>query len=160
MRVAVLGGRLGEGAAGGDRDNARRALASLLDRGQRLLSISGVGHREDQGVAADPLRQGAVALYRSERNSQARFNHGLHNIARHARSAHSEHDYRVDTTGVGQALSSQADLPALTALIGKTLDRAQHVLAVDSGDRVEVVEVGHGFMASSMSMIGMSSRTG
>src|SRR5207245_9556576 len=92
---------------------------------------------------------------------------GRQEIAGYARDTHPTDDERVDPFGRGQERGRAAQLEASTKLASRGRNHAEHRAPVDVGNDGGVVERGQirpahqaGFSASSISITGMSSRTG
>jgi hypothetical protein len=132
----------------------------LVEGGQHLFGVSRIGDCQHDRVAADPLRQRTMALEDPERNGKPRLHDRLSDIPGRTRAAHTQHGHRLDSGRVGEVLDLRAQLPRVVTVLGKGLDRSEHVQRVELSYNGEIIEIGHGFWASSMSITGMSSRTG
>ena len=87
-------------------------------------------------------------------------------VARDAGATHAAQDDRAHAGGVGQRLGGMADRVAAAALVPEPEDGPQDPGWIGRSDGLGIVEIDQGcgqadgFSASSISMTGMSSRTG
>jgi hypothetical protein len=114
------------------------------------------------GAAVGGQLGGAVHL---DRHPQPAAEQGAEEVAADRGAPHPAHHDRGDAVRGRKARGLQPGLVPGADLAGETADEIQHPPRVARAHRADVVEVDHrapaaGFSASSISITGMSSRTG
>ena len=169
----------GQLAAAADDDDVGSLDGRLTGGLDRLLGVARERDRKDQRAFADERRQ-LVGLGDDHGNGHERSGDGRDDVARDAAAAHTEHDDGVDVVDRGQPLQADGPLGRRRHLLGQRQRGRQHALGVgdlgpvdrhaDDSGKVGLMPSASALAirrwcsssetvsASSMSMMGMSSR--
>ena len=166
-RDTGLGGLLGDRASRGHDQHPTAALQGRAERRERLRGVPGVGRAHHERVRAAMLGQDRRAVHLHGK-AEALEEHGPHDVSRDRRAAHPAERHRGDALRGGEAFGQTRGVVRGAAIARHAEHGVEHALRVRQAQCLGIVEVGHrlpprfsaGFSASSISMTGMSSRTG
>src|SRR5204862_6939416 len=160
-RDGVCACAIGERTARCDRDDPCLAFQGVVEARERLLCVPGVARAEDQRVRTRP-RGELVTLHHGNRNGPLCGRDRGEHVACDPASAHPAVDDAVDPVPCWQSVARARARYRFAPLLRRAFDDPKRIMRIDRSERAGVVEVVHeaGFSASSMSMMGISSRTG
>src|SRR5207249_2043675 len=135
----------------------------LAQARDRLLGPTGVRRHDDQGVRPAVLGKQRASM-NVHGNAETLPEQGADELAGDGRASHPAACDRRDAVRRWKTLGSRADRIADPEVLPRSRDNPEHAAGIAGGDGAFVVEVDHfvpaGFSASSISITGMSSRTG